>query len=178
MVLLKNKSPDAISVCEITSLAHVNRNSFYTHYKSISDVMVDIYESIFAIFSEVYDKYSYSELIENPYPFMKEITLILIENSAFSEYVMFSKDSGKLVQDLIDKFTDKIYVKYLDYRKDNNPNVPYLINFLVGGTIEMIYSWFKNSKNVPIEDLLISVSTMIKDGISLARSVKRELNLK
>ena len=176
MTLLKTKSPNSITVSEITTLANVNRNSFYTHYSSIADVMSDIYKSIFDLFSEVYDKYSYADIIENPYPFMKEITLILVENSAFSEYVMFSKNSGKLVQDLIDNFTDKFYVKYMESRNDPNEAVPYLINFLVGGTIEMLYRWFKNGKNVPIETLLLSVSAMIKEGILSARSVKRELN--
>lgn len=176
MSLLKSKSPNAITVSEITTLANVNRNSFYTHYTSIADVMSDIYKSIFDLFSEVYDKYSYADIIENPYSFMKEITLILVENSAFSEYVMFSKDSGKLVQDLIDNFTDKFYVKYMESRNDPNESVPYLINFLVGGTIEMLYRWFKNGKSVPIETLLLSVSAMIKEGILSARSVKRELN--
>ncbi len=175
MFLLKTKSRDNITISEITELANVNRNSFYTHYKSISDVMSDIYQSIFEQFQEVCDKYSYFELIEEPYHFLKEITLIIVDNSAFSEYVMFSKDSGKLVQDLIDSLSDIIYTKYLDARKDTNPSVPYLINFLVGGTIEFIYHWYKNGKSVPIEHLVTSVSAMIREGVFSARTVKREL---
>ena len=175
MFLLKTKSRDNITISEITELANVNRNSFYTHYKSISDVMSDIYQSIFEQFQEVCDKYSYFELVEEPYHFLKEITLIIVDNSAFSEYVMFSKDSGKLVQDLIDSLSDIIYTKYLDARKDTNPSVPYLINFLVGGTIEFIYHWYKNGKNVPIEHLVTSVSAMIREGVFSARTVKREL---
>ena len=175
MFLLKTKSRDNITISEITELANVNRNSFYTHYKSISDVMSDIYQSIFEQFQEVCDKYSYFELVEEPYHFLKEITLIIVDNSAFSEYVMFSKDAGKLVQDLIDSLSDIIYTKYLDARKDTNPSVPYLINFLVGGTIEFIYHWYKNGKNVPIEHLVTSVSAMIREGVFSARTVKREL---
>ena len=175
MFLLKTKSRDNITISEITELANVNRNSFYTHYKSISDVMSDIYQSIFEQFQEVCDKYSYFELVEEPYHFLKEITLIIVDNSAFSEYVMFSKDSGKLVQDLIDSLSDIIYTKYLDARKDTNPSVPYLINFLVGGTIEFIYHWYKNGKSVPIEHLVTSVSAMIREGVFSARTVKREL---
>lgn len=178
MFLLTSKSPNEISISEITILAHVNRNSFYTHYKTVDDVLTDIYESIFSVFDEIYNKYSYTDIIENPYPFMKEITLVLIDNSAFSEYVMFSKDSGKLVQDLIDNFTDKFYEKYMNFRNDPNPIVPYVIKFIVGGTIEMLYSWFKNGRKDSIEDILVCVSAMIKEGITLARSIKRELNFK
>ena len=178
MFLLTSKSPNEISISEITILAHVNRNSFYTHYKTVDDVLTDIYESIFSVFDEIYNKYSYTDIVEKPYPFMKEITLVLIDNSAFSEYVMFSKDSGKLVQDLIDNFTDKFYEKYMDFRNDPNPIVPYVIKFIVGGTIEMLYSWFKNGRKDSIEDILVCVSAMIKEGITLARSIKRELNFK
>ena len=175
MVLLKTKSVRDISVCEITALAHVNRNSFYTHYKSVNDVLNDIYESVFSMFSEVYNKYAYSDIVENPYPFMKEITLILVDNVAFSEYVVFSKNSNKLVQDLIDNLTDKFYEMYMAYRKDPNPIVPYVINFLIGGTIELIYSWFKKGRKDSIEDILICVSAMVKEGVISARSIKREL---
>lgn len=175
MVLLKNKPTDTITVSEITALAHVNRNSFYTHYKTISDVLSDIYESVFEMFSEVFDKYSYLELIEDPYYFLKEITLILLENPAFAEYVMFSKDSSKLVQDLIDSLSDIIYQKYMDARNDSNPSVPYLINFLVGGSIELIYRWHKQGRNAPIDMLIKSVSAMIKNGVTSARIVKSDL---
>ena len=175
MVLLKTKSVRDISVCEITALAHVNRNSFYTHYKSVNDVLNDIYESVFSMFSEAYNKYAYSDIVENPYPFMKEITLILVDNVAFSEYVVFSKNSNKLVQDLIDNLTDKFYEMYMAYRKDPNPIVPYVINFLIGGTIELIYSWFKKGRKDSIEDILICVSAMVKEGVISARSIKREL---
>lgn len=174
IVLLKTKSPNNITVSEITALANVNRNSFYTHYKAISDVMSDIYESILSMITDVLTKFTYVEIVDDPYPFMKEITLLITENAAFSEYVMFSKDSGKLVQDLIDAFTDSFYEKYLVERKDGNPNVPYLINFIVGGTIEFIYRWYKSGRDVPIENLVKNVSYMIKDGVFAARSVKRE----
>ncbi|MBO5713735.1 MAG: TetR/AcrR family transcriptional regulator [Clostridia bacterium] len=178
MVLLKTKSPRDITICEITTLAHVNRNSFYTHYKTIHDVMTDIYESVFVVFSDIYNKYSYNDIILNPYTFMKELTLILIENSAFSEYVMFSKHSGTLVQDLIDNFTEAFYDKYIEFRQDANPIVPYVIKFLISGTVEIIFSWFKNGRKDSIEDILVCLSGMIKDGIVSARSIKLELSNK
>ena len=176
IILLKTKRPDEIRVCEITSLALISRNSFYTHYNSVADVLNDIFNETIYQFDLILNCYSYEEIVENPYNLLKETAMLLIDNSAFSEHVIFSKNSNLFVQGIIDALTDRINNIYLKTRGEENfTTTSYLINFLVSGTVEFLYKWFKDGKPVPFEDLLSQISILVKEGIKMIRGVKNTI---
>ncbi len=176
IVLLKKKRPNEIAVTEVTKIALISRNSFYTHYNSVNDVLEDIFSDVLDNFDTVLSKYEYSEFEKNPYPCLKEISLPLIANSAFSEFVIFSKNSNSFVQGIIDALTDKFYKKYINNRGSAHDSIPYLVNFLVAGSINFVYKWFKDGKNVPFDKILKDISVLITEGIVMIRNVKNQAN--
>ena len=171
MVLLKSKRLEDIGVSEIAKIALISRNSFYTHYNSVSDVLDDIFLDIIMRFDEIIVKYDYDEFIENPYPMLRELSIQLTENSAFSEFVVFSKNSSVLVQRIIDTLTERFYTVYSKKRGEFS-NVAYLINFIVAGSIHFIYKWYRDGKPVPFDDILLQISKIVKEGITMLRDVK------
>lgn len=174
IVLLKKKRPNEIAVTEVTKIALISRNSFYTHYNSILDVLDDIFNDVLDSFDLVLSKYDYSEFEKNPYPCLKEISVPLIANSAFSEFVIFSKSSNSFVQGIIDALTEKFYNKYLQNRGTSNENIPYMVNFLVAGSINFVYKWFVDGKVVPYDMVLKDISNLITEGIKMIRNIKNE----
>lgn len=175
IILLKTKRPDEIKVNEIASLALISRNSFYTHYNSVQDVLNDIFYDTISQFDLILECYTYEEIVLDPYNLLKETAMLLINNSAFSEYVIFSKNSNLFVQGIIDALTERISNIYIKTRGDSNIVISYLINFLVSGTVEFLYKWFKDGKVVPFEELLQQISTLIKEGIKMTRDVKKSI---
>ena len=174
-VLLKKKRPEEIAVTEITKIALISRNSFYTHYTSVSDVLNDMFTEILDTFDRILSKYDYNDFQNNPYPCLKEISVPLFENTAFAEYVVFSKNSNVFVQNIIDALTDRFYNLYLSNRGTAHENIPYMINFLVGGSIQFVYKWFKDGKTVPFDEVLKEASILITDGINTIRSIKNNI---
>ncbi|MBE5744000.1 MAG: TetR/AcrR family transcriptional regulator [Clostridiales bacterium] len=174
IVLLKKKRPNEIAVTEVTKIALISRNSFYTHYNSILDVLDDIFNDVLDSFDLVLSKYDYSEFEKNPYPCLKEISVPLIANSAFSEFVIFSKSSNSFVQGIINALTEKFYNKYLQNRGTSNENIPYMVNFLVAGSINFVYKWFVDGKVVPYDVVLKDISNLITEGIKMIRNIKNE----
>lgn len=171
MVLLKTKRLEEIGVSEIAKIALISRNSFYTHYTSVPSVLDDIFLDIVNRFDEVISKYEYDEFTNNPYPMLKELASPLIDNSAFSEFVIFSKNSIVIVQRIIDTLTERFYTVYVNKRGEA-PNVAFLINFMVSGIIQLIYKWYKDDKPVPFNDILEQVSKIVKEGVLMLRDVK------
>lgn len=171
MVLLKTKRLEEIGISEIAKIALISRNSFYTHYTSVSSVLDDIFLDIVNRFDEVISKYDYDEFTQNPYPMLKELASPLIDNSAFSEFVVFSKNSTVIVQRIIDTLTERFYTVYVKKRGEV-PNVAFLINFMVSGIIQLIYKWYKDDKPVPLNEILEQVSKIVKEGILMLRDVK------
>ena len=176
-VLLKTKTIDTIKILEITKLAKISRNSFYTHYRSIADVTVDIFNDILTSFNDVLAKYDYYQITENPYPLIKELTFDFDKKSSFVRYVVFAKDSSNIVQMLIDYFTDFYFDMYVKVRKNNNKSIKYLINFIISGAINFMYSWYKNDNDVELEKAIEYVSKLIKEGIIMIRDIKEQNNL-
>lgn len=172
MVLLKTKRIDDIGVSEIAKIALISRNSFYTHYDSVSDVLDDMFLDIINRFDDIISKYDYDEFVENPYPMLQELSSTITDNSAFSEFVVFSKNSTLIVQMLIDALTERFYSAYKKKRTESLINVSYLINFMVAGCIQFIYKWYKEDKPVPFEEILIQISKIVKKGIQMLRDIK------
>ncbi len=172
MVLLKTKRIDDIGISEIAKIALISRNSFYTHYSSVSNVLDDMFLDVINKFDDIILRYDYDEFVENPYPMLKELFSTITDNSAFSEFVVFSKSSTLIVQMLIDSLTDRFYLAYQKKRTGNTVNVSYLINFLVAGCIQFIYKWYKDDKPVPFENILEQISKIVKEGIFMLRDVK------
>ncbi len=172
IILLKKKRPEEIAVTELTKMAVISRNSFYTHYDTIADVLNDILEDIIDMFDQILSKYDYLEFQKDPYPCLKEISILILNNSAFAEYVIFSKQSNHFVQSIVDSLTDRFYKLYLKNRGTADEKIPYMVNFLVGGSIEFLYKWFKDGKVVPFNEVLKSISLLITEGIKMIRSIK------
>ncbi len=171
MVLLKSKRLEDIGVSEIAKIALISRNSFYTHYNSVSDVLDDIFLDVITRFDEIIVKYDYDEFVENPYPMLRELSIQLTDNSAFSEFVVFSKNSSVLVQRIIDTLTERFYTVYTKKRGEFS-NVAFLINFIVAGSIHFIYKWYRDGKPAPFDDILLQISKIVKEGITMLRDVK------
>ncbi len=176
VVLLKKKRPEEIAVTELTKIAMISRNSFYTHYNSISDVLHDIFSEVLGMFDQILAKYDYAEFEKDPYPCLKEFSIPIMNNSAFAEYVLFSKQSNLFVQNIVDVLTDRFYKLYLQNRGTADEKIPYMVNFLVAGSIEIVYKWFKDGKNVPFDEVLKSISMLISEGIKMIRSIKNAEN--
>ncbi|MBR6737585.1 MAG: TetR/AcrR family transcriptional regulator [Clostridia bacterium] len=173
--LLKSKLPEDITVSEVTKLADVSRNSFYTHYKNVSNVLYDVYSDIIARIDGIIANYSYEEFILNPYPMLYEFTRPFTENTTFTEYIVFSKNSSMFIQGFIDALTERFLAVYYKERGNNNPAMPYLINFLISGVIGFIYKWFRDNKPVPFEDVMRQASILIKQTVVTIRDVKKEI---
>lgn len=170
-VLLKTTAVEDIKVTEITSLSGVSRNTFYTHYSKISDVLKDITADLILDFETVFIKYKYSEFSTDPTPLIKELIAICKKSPAFLEYVVFSNNSNGVLQGTIDALSEKFYSLY-SLERGNNILVPYLINFLISGVAQYLYKWFKDGQKIEAQELIEQLSTLIKNTVSVLREVK------
>ena len=170
-VLLKTTAVEDIKVTEITSLSGVSRNTFYTHYSKISDVLKDITADLILDFESVFIKYKYSEISTDPTPLIKELVAICKKSPAFLEYVVFSNNSNGVLQGTIDALSEKFYTLY-SLERGNNNLVPYLINFLISGVAQYLYKWFKDGQKIDSTELINQLSSLIKNTVSVLREVK------
>jgi AcrR family transcriptional regulator len=175
VVCLKTTAPEDIKVTKITALSKISRNSFYTHYSSVNDVLDDIFFEVESVFANIFNKIDINDFLKNPYPYLKEIFAPLNETPAFSEFIIFSKFSTVFMQRLIDSLTDKFISIYSLQKSEMPQSIPYLINFAVSGIFHFVYKWYKDGKKAPFDEILLKISILIKNTISMISEVKTKI---
>lgn len=170
--MLKTTDLEAVSITALTKMAGVNRNSFYTHYSSITNILDDINTDILFQVDEMLNKYTYKSFREDAYPLISEFSKNLSENKFFAEYVLFSKNNSDLLRKLKDYITDRCVKQYEVESGQKSEIVPYMVAFLVGGVFDIYGLWFTSGRNVPIQTVTEKTAEFINRGIRTMRDLK------
>ena len=170
--LLKSNDIESVTITEITRIAGINRNSFYTHYTSISNVLDDVNNDILSEIDDILKDYTYQSFKENPAPVIGEFSKALYENKYFAEYILFSKNAVELIYKLKRYICDRALEQYRTERETISPFVPYMVGFLVGGTFDMYSLWFSSKTNFSIDELTEKIVQFLSAGITALQNLK------
>lgn len=169
--LRKQKDLKDITVKELCELTDLNRGTFYLHYKDIYDLSEQLEESLFVSFQEVLDKHSIAsedEIIDSPEPLLRDILLLIKDNSEFC--TMLLSDTGEIafVNKLKKLVLDIAFKKCIDlFDFNKKEHFTYSYNFILYGCIGIIESWLLNGLKEDPEEIAELASQMILDGIKL-----------
>lgn len=172
--LLKTKSYGEITVKELTELAGINRNSFYTHYSGVENIFDDLNDVVLFSCDRILSKYTYAQFRKDPYPLLKEIADALSGNRHYMEYLVFTGSPTGFLRKLKDSLCDRLYAVYLTERGDENPVVPYMFSFLISGLFEIYYRYFNEKGNVPLETVTVWAAKFMRRCIAVMSDIKRE----
>lgn len=169
--LVRTKDIEEISITELTALAGINRNSFYTHYDSIYNILDDINCDIISTIDNIVSKYTYHSFREDPYPLLHNFSEVITGNKYFTEYLLFSGSSGELIKKLKELLCERFYKIYVAERGNDHPHVKYMLSFLVGGVFDVYQMWFTNDKDVPLDEITHKTADLLKRGIVVMREI-------
>ena len=165
LTLVKNTDINEISITELTNHANINRNSFYTHYKSIENILDDINEEILDYLEYVLNKHSFKFFGYDPYPVLQEFSNLVVTNGYISEYLLFSKSSNNLVRKLKDRACDRFYEIYIKECGTDKPYVKYVLAYIIAGAFEIYHVWFKNNKDIDIDEITKQIASFVSLGL-------------
>ncbi len=171
--LLKTKPYGEITVKELSELAGINRNSFYTHYSGVENIFDDLNEDVLFSCERIFSKYTYAEFRSDPYPLLKELGDALSTSRHYMEYLVFTGAPTGFLRKLKDSLCNKLYSVYLSERGDENPVVPYMFSFLVGGLFELYYRYFNEKSEVSLETLTVWAAEFMQRCIAVMSDIKR-----
>ncbi len=169
--LVRTKDIEEISITELTALAGINRNSFYTHYDNIYNILDDINCDIISTIDNIVSKYTYHSFREDPYPLLHNFSEVITGNKYFTEYLLFSGSSGELIKKLKEMLCERFYKIYVTERGNDHPHVKYMLSFLVGGVFDVYQMWFTNDKDVPLDEITHKTADLLKRGIVVMREI-------
>lgn len=146
MQLLRQKSYDAITIEDITERANLGRTTFYLHYQSKDDLLLDHHTEFTAELN--LDKLNREQLLGNePQPELVDFLQQLYAGKAMYQAFTQAKDAdiimGNIRRQMVDNFQESLMDAFPDIVPD--PPADILTQYLVGAQLRLI-DWWINTR--------------------------------
>lgn len=158
--LLEKKSLDDISIVELTTLANINRKTFYLHYKQVPLVYKEIKDDLLDKLSKVIYKYDLS--IENLETFIIDFVKVVMEDKFAFHILRYTPYAFNVAEAIVVLGIELLAKKH---QQNNTTKSTFTIEFYVYGGVRLLYQWIKTSNTLDINVFANKLSKLIIDGI-------------
>lgn len=174
LMLLEKKEYEFITVKEICEKAGVNRTTFYLHYDSIDDLLIETIELINKRFNETFN----NEILDVNN--LNKEELYLIDDKYLIPYLNFINENKKIYklihnkpyvfknQEVFDKLYNSLFDKILDKHGVEDNEKEYIFSFFSLGLVAVVQKWIEKD----CEDDIYMIAEIMKKVIGY-RKVKK-----
>ncbi len=173
--IMEEKDISSISISELTQEANVNRRTFYTHYRNITDILDEIESNLVEALGKLIQEMDLRASWQSAYDlFIGLDSLITVEFDYYFHFVRVDM-RGMLMsrlKNVIKGMTDLL----LDHLcKKHGENAAVVSTFIVGGFFNMYLEWHNHPDGLEIEQAADLAGRMVElcidnIGITLART--------
>lgn len=161
--LLKKKPLEYITVSEICKVAQVNRSTFYLHYETIGDLLVEtaryLLDDFLSYFSDEYKAVAFNlhECAEDELVFICDeyivpyLTYIKENKEVFGVALMNNKVLG--FDDVYERLFERIFNPILNRFNYRGDYQKFVMMYYLNGINAIILEWIKNDCKKPIEEI-------------------------
>ena len=172
--LLEKKDFAYITVKEICEKAEVNRSTFYLHYETISDLLLESSQYIIKQFTNF--------MPHNTNDFLEKLTtrpideLYLITPEYLAPYLTYVKDHKRIFRTTVEqasalqmteaynKLNQYVFVPILERFNVAQSDHKYMMSFYISGLMAIIHEWLKDDCRDSIEHIISVMQICICQG--------------
>ncbi|MBZ0305227.1 MAG: TetR/AcrR family transcriptional regulator [Anaerolineae bacterium] len=143
--LMKEKGFDAITIQDVTDRANVGRTTFYLHYSSKEDLLLDHHAELQTQFQLTI--MSYEQLFSDvPQPEMVTLLNLLAENRPMYYAISAAKDAEFILRGVKAQMAAHLIESLKVNLPDREPAIPLdvLAEYIVGARLSLIHWWVMN----------------------------------
>ena len=150
--LLDEKTVEEITVKELTSMADINRSTFYFYYKDIDDMIIQIQDEIYSVFER--DVIRSATVFITREDFMQYLVRFLTfckEREKICKFVMSNDPKNNLSK----RIKSGLMMCIPDTTKVFPENDPkrYLTDYAVAGFWQLIIQWMYDGMKIPPNEM-------------------------
>lgn len=166
--LLKEKPFEKISIKELCDLADINRGTFYSHYKDLSDLQDKIYKEFFDNF-----KLSFVPMLEKASEdtltsenMILEIIKFLHNNKSLCQIMLHGANKDNFLNSLNAIGRNIVIITYSKFFFESKKDIELFYNFVSGGAISIIITWLLEDCKTKDTELAYKLNRLIKCSLS------------
>lgn len=160
--LMESKDIASITISELTTLANVNRRTFYTHYSNITDILDETESEIVEALGELISQFDSASLVDSTYHIFIELNRLITDEYGFYFHLMKSDFRGVLVtrmKTVLKASADKILGRFTIPADEKY--ITLMSSFINAGFLNLFLEWNKSGKDVSIETAAKVASVMV-----------------
>ncbi len=150
--IMKTKELSYITVSELTERANVNRRTFYSHYRSISDILTETENGLIEAIKKLLSEFDSSDFKGSAYKLF--IKLDKLVNEDFECYFSLIRMDlrGVLTNRLRIIIRDTTFSELKPFNIGGNVKYKeFIATFIAGGLLSMFLDWLHSENKLPIE---------------------------
>lgn len=168
--LLETKNINQITVTELTSLADVNRATFYFYYNDIHDMLRQIQNEAYQVFEKTLGESKVCfTTVEGFAEYANKVLIVCKENESLCRFIINHDGDNRLYQQL----------RYLMLKSipdtrtvfdENNP-ARYSTSFVLTAVTGVLIDWMNDGMQIPTEELALFFANLYINGAAKTKDL-------
>lgn len=166
--LLQQKNLGKITVRELTEYVHINRGTFYLHYKDVYDLAEQIEQELLDGFEEVVSPYTLSDLRTHPYKVFSDICSFLYANREICAALLSDNGDMHFILNLRKFLHQKCMQDIIEcYHLSDLEGYNYVYSYFESGTVGIIRYWLEHPEDDKTPDEIAAlIDSLFSHGAS------------
>ena len=161
--LLEKKKVEDISIVELTSLANVNRKTFYLHYSDVDSVIKEIENEFFSKMDKIIRSYDFN--LDKLDAYLYSITKTIIDDDYIHHIVTYTVYRRAIMLNVLKIINDHVNK---NFNQNKSLNFQYILDYNMYGSVNLLYIWLlkDTSSKMSIEELSALQAKLIKNSLN------------
>jgi AcrR family transcriptional regulator len=171
--LIKERGYDNVTIQDITDRANVGRTTFYLHYQSKEDLLLDHHAAMSSHFSV--GIISREALMGDvPLPEMIEFLKLMAENRRMYHTIRAAKEADLLMRGVRDQIVANLENSLNTVFPDIKPNLPMdiLVEYIIGAQLSLMNWWMGTRNDYEPEQIALMLHRLQRAAICDAYSIE------
>jgi AcrR family transcriptional regulator len=165
LALCAEKRLDKISIKELTSLAQINRSTFYAHFQDIYDLKAQVVEDFAKtmrekVFPRIIDIAYGADFTENSY----QIIDVYEQYRVFFRAFLLTNRDDQLVDSVKSIARETLNQRIRGMGLVPPPHLEYMLEYLLGGQLALLAKWVSEPAPLPVAELVELVKRLNFQG--------------
>lgn len=159
--IMENKDIADITISELTAEANVNRRTFYTHYRNITDILTEVETDFVAALKQLADNFDPQDYEESTYKLFLEFDNLISCEFNFYFHLVHVDMRGVLMSRLksIIKRSAETIVEYISRKRGSDATI--VSAFISGGFFNVYIEYINSGGILTVEHAARVASKMV-----------------
>lgn len=151
LTVLQKKNIDRVTIKEICEEAKVNRGTFYLHYSTPNDLLMEIEQQFIDENMTIFSAY-FQPGYETGY--MADLFSGILRNKDLCRIIMGKNGNPRFVERMQNMLRSGVVDGWCrEFPKYNREDLDYVYDFIFSGSMRLILNWIEDDKSLSAEDL-------------------------